>query len=84
MAKLTKSQRADIERALYHAQRAQRYIMRPDIVVASQCAQATTSLHYTRANCEGGALFPVAKECGSDLCGLADAIKGLEQMLGPQ
>jgi len=79
MSKLTKLQRRAIERALYHAQRAQKYIADNRTAVARVDNTATTTLHYTRQ--DGRILYEVAKDIGSDLCGLPDAIRELEQLL---
>lgn len=79
MAKLTKAQRAAIERALYDAKRAFRYVMADGIAVARKDTKATTTLHYSRS--DGASLYEVEKHYGSDLCGLADAIRRLEQVL---
>lgn len=78
MARMTRVQRRDIERALYHVKRAAAYINRPDTAVAKVDNMATTTLHYTRA--DGRVLYEVAKDIGSDLCGLSDCIRILEQL----
>ena len=80
MAKLTRVQTTAIERALYHVKRAERYIMSDSVAVAHR-SRGTTTLDYTRA--DGKALYEVEKAYGSDLCGLFDAIKGLERLLNP-
>ena len=78
MAKLTKAQRASIERALYHANRANAYIMAPDLALCRRERFATTTLHYTRG--DGAILYEVAKH-SSHLVGLPDAIRDLERIL---
>lgn len=78
MAKLTKGQRAQVDRALYHAKRARAYLFDVDTAICRRCTWASTTLHYTRIDVPGG-ILEVAKEYGSDLCGLDDAIKELEQ-----
>ena len=78
MAKLTKTQRHEIESALSHAKRAFRYVMDPRIAICHKSDTATTTLHYSNKE---GALYPVTKEYGSDLTGLADCIRRLEQIL---
>ncbi len=80
MAKLTKQDRATLREALRHAERAQAYIMKFDTAICSRSPMASTSLHYSRAS-DGAALQEMAKEYGSDLCGLSDAIRIMGQFL---
>lgn len=79
MTKLTKTERATLREALRHAERAQAYIMKADTVICSRSTIASTTLHYSRA--DGKALQEMAKEYGSDLCGLADSIRILGNFL---
>ena len=79
MTKLTKFQRNSLNQVLYHAQRAEKYIMSDRTVVAHRSA-GTTTLDYTRS--DGKALYEVEKVIGSDLCGLQDAIRHLSAFLG--
>lgn len=79
MAKLTRAQKRDIESALHHVRRALNFVRRPDTVVAIQCRQATTTLHYTRP--DGAVLYSIDKEIGSDLTGMEFAEKELLNML---
>jgi hypothetical protein len=83
MAKLTRKQVKAVEYALRNAERALAYIMAPDVAIARKGGQATTTLHYTRA--DGSTLYEVTKECGSDLTGLQNCIQELRLFLtGPQ
>ena len=80
MAKLTKDQTRRLEGVLHDIRRALVYIQSPRTVVCSADTHATTTLHYT---CPGkpGALYPVNKEYGSDLCGLEAAADELAMFL---
>ena len=79
MAKITRKQIAVLRSALQSANRAKQYILNPAVAVAQRSNSATTTLHYTRA--DGNCLYEVTKEYGSDLCGLIDCIKTLEQFI---
>lgn len=79
MSKLTKAQVRALESVLYHAKRADRYLNLADTAVCLRASVASTTLHYSRA--DGQALYEVQKEYGSDLCGMSDAIRILEQFL---
>ena len=93
MAKLTRKQREHLQSVLHDAERALRYIMAEDVVVARKSRVRSTSLDYTRPNLtpeaaavlrvpeDGGALTPVTKEIGSHLCGLPAAVASLKQFL---
>lgn len=76
MAKLTKRQRHAIDRALYHLNRARRYLADPTVAVCHRGNVATTTLHYSRP--DGLTMYEVNKEYGSDLTGLEDCRKELE------
>ena len=87
MGKLTKAQRAQIDRALSAVNLVQSYLDDSRIAVCRIDDKATTALHYTRAfvpglDREGGAkpLYPVAKDIGSALALLPDAIKALQSL----
>jgi hypothetical protein len=80
MSRLTRAQRAAIETAMRHTERAQAFLARSDVAVGRLGTTATTTLHFTRQ--DGATFYPVAKECGSDLVGLAQAISGLRTLLG--
>lgn len=79
MARMTKAQRGQLEAALYHAKRALAYIDRDNIAVCLKGDKATTTLHYTRE--DGSSLYPLCKDIGSDLCGLQDAVRILQNIL---
>lgn len=81
MSKLTNKQRQALEHALYHLERAHKFLMAPDTAVARRCRQASTTLHYTRA--DGAVLYEIAREIGSDLVGLETGIAALRQFLNP-
>lgn len=80
MAKLTLAQRSAVDNAIYHLDRAQKFLSRPDIAVAVYREQTTTTLDYTRA--DGKVLCTIAKDIGSDLCGLEDARRNLARLGG--
>jgi hypothetical protein len=82
MAKLTKSQRRQIERALYNADRAAAYLLQESTVVASRRSMATTTLDYVRPG-DGKVMCEVAKEYGSNLTGLWDCQRILRDLLNP-
>ncbi len=79
MAKFTRKQIRQIESILYHAERAHKYLMDTRTAIARRDTVASTTLHYVRP--DGSALYEVAKEIGSDLCGLPDAIRGLKDLV---
>jgi hypothetical protein len=81
VAKLTIKQRKALERVLYDIRRAKAYIDRPDTVVCGRSDMATTTLHYTRGDGTGGALYALNKEYGSDLCGMESAERALQAFI---
>ena len=92
MAKLTRQQRNDIEYCLRHVQRAADYINSARISICRRDDVPTTTLHFTRqplppalvsARFPAGnyTLYEVAKDIGSDLCGIQDALRRLNDML---
>jgi len=92
MAKLTRAQRSTIASALHDAERALKYIMREDVAVARLSARPSTVLDYSREIAPDAAetlrvpagrsaLTPVAKDIGSDLVGLAQAVSTLRSIL---
>jgi hypothetical protein len=89
MAKLTKSQHADISAALDYLQRAQSFIASDRIVVCTKSRIATTTLHFTRAYVPSLDRSPddalpmtaFAKDIGSPLCFIPTAIRRLEMLL---
>ena len=82
MATITRKQRETLERALYHLERGQKYIAKPNIAVCVRDRMATTTLHYSR-QADGTSLYEVEKAIGSDLCGLDDAARILRAFLNP-
>ena len=93
MAKFTKKQQADIAAALADVTRALDYPMSDRVAICSRSAQATTTLHFTRApipevlqtadsrRLGDYALQEMAKDIGSDLCRLGEARRKLQAML---
>ena len=79
MARLTRKQTDRLTRVLYHLNRANGYINQSDVAVARKCSMATTTLHYVRP--DGSALVSVDKQIGSDLTGLAEGIRELQNFL---
>ena len=79
MGRLTGKQVQTIENALYHLDRATRYIFAPQNAVCVRGTRADTTLHYTRA--DGQTMYEVQREYGSDLCGIRDARRALQAML---
>jgi hypothetical protein len=82
MAKLTKKQIRKIESALYHAKRARTYLYL-DTTAVCRRSFGTTTEDYIRRK-DGAALAEVAKEYGSDLCGIDFAIKELQDMVNEE
>jgi hypothetical protein len=80
MAKLTRKQRATIEKALRNAERASAYIHGKDIAVCRREHLATTALHYSRQS-DAACLYEVERSYGSDLVGLQVAIETLSALL---
>jgi hypothetical protein len=80
MARLTNRDRQVLRTILADAERAQRYLDRPDLAVAYKGGAATTTLHYTRA-IDGAVLYELDKAHGSDLIGLPLAIRALAEFL---
>lgn len=78
--KLRKADRQALESALYHLQRARKYLARPDIAVGMTGRPATTSLHYIRPS-DGATFYSLAKDIGSDLCGFDDAERQITYVL---
>ena len=76
---LTKKQTKSLLDVLYHAKRAATMITREDVAFCRKGGPATTTLHYTRA--DGSVMQEMAKDIGSDLCGIEFAIRGLERFI---
>ena len=74
---LTKKASRNLQRILEHARRAQAFLADPSIEVCRK-STPTTTLHFVRGD-EG--MCPIDKNVGSNLTGLEDAIKGLEDFL---
>lgn len=89
MAKLTRKQSTDIARTLALLERVQAYIAAPRTVICWVDEKATTALHYTREYVpaidkspdDAKPLYRVAKDIGTELCLLPDAIRNLRHML---
>jgi hypothetical protein len=89
----TKAQRHAIGQALYHLERATKFIMSDRTAVCRRIPQKTTGLDFTRDPVPPAlftereralghyALTEINKEIGSDLCGLQDAHRFLESLL---
>lgn len=81
--RLTQKQIKQLDTVLYHLERANKYLMNPELATAMRCRMATTTLHYTRG--DGKVLYEVEKEYGSDLVGLRDGIRLLRLFInGPK
>lgn len=79
MAKLTAAQDRAIETVLYHLERANKYLLQENVVLAVRKDMATTTLDYS--NVVGKALAPVDKEIGSDIAGLSMGIEYLKNFV---
>jgi hypothetical protein len=80
MAALTKKQTRQLRNAIYDAERALAYIQQDSVRVCRTARDATTTHHYTnRAGHDP--LLSVAKDCGSDLCGLAQSVRALKSFV---
>ena len=79
MSRLTRTQRASIERALHAAERTHAYLHDGRRAICDRTEQATTTLHYTRAGTHG-ALYEVAKH-SSDIVGIETCIESLRALL---
>lgn len=83
MARLTKQQRASINRAIYHLHAVRDYLFSDRTAVCHVDSMATTTDHYQRP--DGRILYEVEKHYGSDLCRLETALatlKSLDGLLG--
>lgn len=79
MAKINKTQVQALLSVLQHAERANRYISDTRTAVCMVKERATTRLDYQRS--DGRALCEVAKDIGSDLTGLPEAIRLLKDFI---
>ena len=86
---MTKKMRHELLAVLSAMERAQTFIADSSVAVCRIDNVATTTLHYTRAYvpnldrspADAKPLFRIAKDIGSDLCGLSDAIRNLKRVL---
>lgn len=86
MARLTKTQKAQLNQALHHAKRAQAFIKRPDIHVCRE-TKTTVEPHNTFRNVDGTTVASINKDMGSDLTGIEaamDAITAFMEQHGPK
>lgn len=88
MAKLTKAQRTTLLSALSALERAQRLIANPSVAFCRFSDNATTTLHYTRTFVDGidkpgdaRPLTVMAKDIGTELCLIPQAIRDLQRVL---
>jgi len=82
MAKLTKKQRKDLERALDQAEKAQAYIMHKDVIVCRSDFKGKpyrTNHFYNEE--QNLCISPVEKAYGSTLCQLGDSIQTIKNFL---
>lgn len=79
---MTKKDRKRLAGILDRMERAQRFINRIDIVVARVDSKATTTRHFTRPG-DTDALYPIAKDIGSELQLLDLAIREMRGFLEP-
>ena len=82
MAKLTKKQRADLERTLTSAKKVQGFILNDKVVVCTKDFKGKPyrSSHFYNED-ENLCISPIMKEYGSLLAQLPDVITGLEKFL---
>ena len=82
MAKLTKKQRKDLERALDQAEKAQAFIMQEDTLI---CRKDFKGKPYTTSHFYNEDLnlciTPSEKRYGSHLCQLSDSIQTIKSFL---
>lgn len=88
---MTKKLRAELLSILSDAERAQAFIVSERIAVCRVEDNATTTLHYTRAFVPGidkpgdaKPLYRIAKDIGSDLCRLPNAIRHMKRLTETQ
>lgn len=79
MAKLTAAQARAIETVLYHLKRAEGFITKDSVVVAIKKSHKTTTQDFLLA--DGTPATAIAKDIGSDLCGLEMGRHYLENFL---
>lgn len=86
---ITRKLRAELLRVLTDMQRTQAFIASDTIAICRIDDNATTTLHHTRAYVpavdrserDAKPLYRIAKDIGSDLCRLPDAIRALKSIL---
>lgn len=71
----------EITQAIYHLERAIKFIEREDIQICTSRMYHAQS-YYQAGN--GVGLTPITKECGSDLVGVHDALKILKRLFDNQ
>ena len=79
LSKISDKNKQYLREVLYHAERAQEYIARKDILVCCS-SRGTTTQEYKHVK-EDKFITPMNKEYGSNLCGLQDVISKLNYML---
>lgn len=82
MAKLTKKQRKDLERALDQAEKAQAYIMKDTTLICSPDFKGKpyrTSQFYNED--QNLCITPIEKAYGNTLCQLGDSIQTIKNFL---
>lgn len=81
--KLQARTRKELELVLLDLKRALDYVRKPETAVCHKGGVATTALHMTR-RMDGAVFYEVNKEIGSNLTGLAEGIRKLENLLHPE
>ena len=79
--KLTKAQRAEIDYAIRHLERAQRYLDSPDTFIARRTSSVASNVYTTDT---GDRVYSATKGCGSDYVALASGIQALRAFLAPR
>ena len=82
MAKLTKKQRSDLERALSQAEKASQYIMKDSVVICYKDFKGKPyrNNHFYNED-ENICISTVEKMYGSELCQLQDSINTIKKFL---
>lgn len=79
MAKLTAAQERSIEAVLYHLARADKFIQDDATIIARRKSMLTTTLDFEVPG--KGPASSIAKDIGSELCGLQMAIEYLQNFV---
>ena len=90
--KLTRATRMELTRAIAYLERVQKYLASDRIAICNVDSVATTTLHFTRAYVPGldkseadaRPLYRVAKDIGSDLAVMPDALKILRRLVNSE